>query len=155
LKPDPLRELLELQDRMNRLIEVALRREGLGDEAAFSSSWTPVVDVYDTGEGFLLEVELPGIDPADVEVRVQGGELSLKGRRRVNARVHPERFHRMERRHGPFTRTFPLPADVDPERLSMRWLDGLLCLDVPKARAEPPPATSPDDSRGHARRASE
>jgi HSP20 family protein len=134
LRTDPLKELLELQERMNRLFEASLSRDRLEEAGLPSSGWLPAADVYETAEGFLIELELPGTDKDDVEIHVQGDELTVRGQRQMKG-TRPECFHRMERRYGPFSRTFSLTEDVDEDRVTAEFKEGLLRLQVPKLRA--------------------
>jgi HSP20 family protein len=133
LRADPLKELLELQERMNRLFEASLSRERLDEPGLISGDWVPIADVFETSEAFLLEIELPGLDKDDIEVHAEGDALTVRGERRMQG-GKPEGFQRMERRFGPFSRTFQFPEDVDPDRVSAQFADGLLRLEVPKVR---------------------
>ncbi|MFI5005872.1 MAG: Hsp20/alpha crystallin family protein [Solirubrobacterales bacterium] len=135
LRTDPLKELLELQERMNRLFEASLSRDRLDEAGMAPSGWVPSADVYETAEAFLIEVELPGIDKDDIEIQVQGDELTVRGQRQMRG-ARPECFHRMERRYGPFSRTFSLREDVDGDRVTAEFKEGLLHLEVPKVRAQ-------------------
>lgn len=131
---DPLLDLLTLQERMNRLFDESLTRTR-GHEAAFESgSWTPLADVYETPEAFVLQVELPGVDEEDVEVHVETDKVTLRGERRPFGSGRPESYQRMERSYGAFSRTFMLPGEVDPARAAAQFKDGLLRLEVPKLR---------------------
>jgi HSP20 family protein len=137
LRPDPLRELLELQDRMNRLFEETLTRERLEEPPFLSGTWVPLADVYETAEAYVVELELPGLERDDVEVQFHGDELVVRGERRPTAGGRPEVFHRLERRHGAFARAFRFAEEVDPDRVTAEFDDGLLRLEVPKARPRP------------------
>src|SRR6266571_7211948 len=119
---------------MNRLFEESLSRSRPHDALlASGGTWLPLADVYETAEGFVVQVELPGLGQEDVEIHVDGDSLTLRGeRRRTGAR--PDSFHRMERSYGFFSRTFQFTEEVDPARLSAQFKDGLLRLDVSKAR---------------------
>jgi HSP20 family protein len=132
---DPLSDLLTLQERMNRLFEESLSRSRLPDEALSSGTWIPLADVYETPEGFVLQVELPGLGPDDVEVHVDAEGLVLRGERRMTSQARPEAFHRMERSYGAFSRSFRFTAEVDPARVTAHFHDGLLRLEVPKTRS--------------------
>jgi HSP20 family protein len=134
LRVDPLKELLELQERMNRLFEASLSRERLDEPSLASSGWVPLADVYETTEAFLLEIELPGLDQNDVEIEVQGDELTVRGERQMKGGSRPECFYRMERRYGPFSRTFSLTGEIDGDRVQAQFKDGLLRLEAPKVR---------------------
>jgi len=132
---DPLRDLLTLQERMNRLFEHSLVRGHLADPALASGSWTPLADVYETAEGFVVQIEVPGIAEEDIEVHVDGDTVVVRGQRQPVSRSRPDSFHRMERSYGSFSRSFQLSEDVDPERVSARFKDGLLRVELPKLHA--------------------
>jgi HSP20 family protein len=134
LRPDPLKELLDLQDRMNRLFDETLGRERLEEPSIVHGTWIPVADVLETPEAYVVELELPGLGKDDVVVQAQGDELVVRGERRSCSSARPDAFHRMERRQGPFARGFRFPEEVDPDRISAEFADGLLRLSVPKAR---------------------
>ena len=134
LRRDPLQELLDLQERMNRLFEETLARERVEEPALLHGTWTPLADVLETPEAYLVEVELPGLSRDDVVVQAQGDELVVRGERRPDAGSRPEAFHRLERRHGPFARGFRFPEEIDPDGITAHFEDGLLQLTVPKAR---------------------
>jgi HSP20 family protein len=133
LRRDPLHELLDLQERMNRLFDETLTRDRLDEPSLLHGSWMPVADVIETPEAYLVELELPGLSRDDVVVQAQGDELLVRGERRPDACGRPEAFHRLERRYGPFARGFRFSAEVDPDRIEAQFEDGLLRLTVPKA----------------------
>lgn len=130
---DPLGDILSLQETMNRLLEEALSPERSSTQLT-ASGWTPAADVYETGDSFVVLMELPGIDEDDVEVSVEGDRLLVKGERRSRLPARPDRFHRMERSHGSFARTFVLTQAVDPDDVSAQFRDGLLRIELGKAR---------------------
>ena len=120
---------------MNRLFEHSLVRGHLADPALASGSWTPLADVYETAEGFVVQIEVPGIAEEDIEVHVDGDTVVVRGQRQPVSRSRPDSFHRMERSYGSFSRSFQLSEDVDPERVSARFKDGLLRVELPKLHA--------------------
>ena len=130
-KLDPLRDILSLQERMNRLFEESLLR-GRELSTGPPAAWTPAVDVYETGEAFVMLVELPGVSEDDVEVTVEGDEVRLRGQRQLPG-PRPESFERIERSYGPFARSFRFEQEVDPDRVTADFTDGLLRLEVRKA----------------------
>jgi HSP20 family protein len=132
--PDPLKELLDLQERMNRLFDQTLGDESGEDLASLPNGWSPAADVYATAEGYTLEIELPGLDRDGIEIQVEGRELFVRGER------HPmggrsATYHRLERHYGPFGRSFRFDADIDADGIEAEVEDGVLKLTVPKARA--------------------
>lgn len=134
LRRDPLQELLDLQERMNRLFDETLARERIEEPTLTHGTWTPLADVVETPEAYLVEVELPGLSRDDVVVQAQGDEMVVRGERRADPSSRPEAFHRLERRHGPFARGFRFSEEIDPDGITAQFEDGLLQLTVPKAR---------------------
>ena len=132
-KWDPLRDLLTLQERMNRLFEESLVR--LGQPLLANGTWTPAADIYDAVEGYVVLLELPGVEPDDLGVEVRADRLTVRGVRGVGRPTRPDCFHRMERSYGAFARVFHFPDEVDPARFTARLEDGVLQVEVPKARA--------------------
>ena len=132
---DPLRDLLTLQERMNRLFEHSMLRGRLVDPAVAPATWTPLADVYETAEGFVVQLEVPGIAEDDIEVHVDGDTVVVRGQRQPASRSRPDSFHRMERTYGAFSRSFQFSEDVDPDRVTARFKDGLLRVDLPKLHA--------------------
>jgi HSP20 family protein len=130
---DPLRELLDLQERMNRLFDETLTRERLDEPALLQGTWAPLADVVETADAYQVELELPGLDRDDVVIQAQGDELVVRGERRPAATGAPV-FHRLERRYGPFARGFRFAEEVDPDRIKAEFSDGLLRLEIPKVR---------------------
>lgn len=131
---DPLRDILHLQERMNRLFEESLARGRIEGLALGAAGWTPLADVLEAAEGFVVVMELPGVEQDDVEVQVDGDELVVRGERRMPGPVRPESFHRMERSYGSFSRAIRLTEEVDPARVTAQFRDGLLRLELPKVR---------------------
>lgn len=129
---DPLRDILLLQERMNRLFEESLARGRIDGLVLGSAAWTPLTDVLETSEAFVVVMELPGVVQDDVEVQVDGEELVIRGERRMPGPVRPESFHRMEGSYGPFCRTLRLTHEVDPGRVRAEFRDGLLRLELAK-----------------------
>jgi HSP20 family protein len=134
-RPDPLKELLDLQERMNRLFDQTLAGER-GENSAFAPAWTPAADVYETEDGYVLEVELPGLARDEVTIEVQGADLVVRGERQM-AEARSGAFHRLERRYGPFARSFRFPDPIDSERVSAELRDGLLRVEAARARPRP------------------
>jgi HSP20 family protein len=135
VRPDPLKELLDLQERMNRLFDQTLAGERL-DFPAVAPAWVPAADVYETENGYVLEIELPGLVRDEVTIEVRGAELVVRGERNV-AGARSAAFQRLERRYGPFARSFRFPDAVDAERVTAELRDGLLRVEAARARARP------------------
>ena len=129
---DPLRDLLFLQEQMNGLLEQGVRR---GSREPTGPGWLPAADVVETPDGFVVEVELPGLAREDIEIETTAHELTLRGRRRTGEELRHLRFQRMERSYGPFSRTFRLPAEIVAGQVTAELDDGVLRLSLPKKTA--------------------
>ena len=104
----------------------------VGEETALRSDRRlPPVDVVEDAQGWRLVFEIPGADPDQIAVNIQGRVLTLKGVRRATDRAGGL-FLRVERAAGAFERALELPEDPDPERTRATYTDGLLVLEVPK-----------------------
>ncbi|HYY68360.1 MAG TPA: Hsp20/alpha crystallin family protein [Terriglobales bacterium] len=132
---DPFRELNVLQDRMNRLFQDFLPR---GEQELTAGNFAPPVDIYEDEHAITVNAELPGIDPKDVDVRVENNTLTIQGERKFEKEEKEENFHRIERRYGNFIRSFTLPNTVDTDNVKADFDNGLLRIQLAK-RAEAKP----------------
>jgi HSP20 family protein len=110
-----------------------------GARAAPPPRWlrTPPIDIFETDEGLVLRADLPGVTADSLELQVQDNKLTLFGR--VEADLPPEdRLVHQEYQVGDFLRSFILSDDVDHDRITARFNDGVLELTLPRAeRAKP------------------
>jgi len=134
---DPFRDLVSIQDELNRLFG----RTYTGGEAlrpTAAGAWMPAMDVYETGDTIVAKLELPGIEPGDVEVAVEDSTLTVSGKREFESETNEENYHRVERRYGSFSRSISLPQTADVEKVNARFDKGVLHIEVPKSeRAKP------------------
>jgi len=127
-----IRDLVTLQDRMNRLLEEAFPRKRGEEQEFFNGSWTPTVDIYEDENAITLKADIPGIDPNNVDIRVEGNRLLLKGQRNFEKETKRENYHQVERAYGSFYRSFLLPHNVHPDRIEATYKNGELKLVLPK-----------------------
>ncbi|MFI5089345.1 MAG: Hsp20/alpha crystallin family protein [Terriglobales bacterium] len=132
---DPFRELNVLQDRMNRLYQDYAPR---GEQELTAGNFIPPVDIYEDEQNVTLKVEVPGLDPKDVDVRVENNTLSIRGERGFEKDEKEENFHRVERHYGAFVRSFTLPNTVDTDNVKADYENGVLKIQLAK-RAEAKP----------------
>jgi HSP20 family protein len=131
---EPFRDLLTIQERMNRMFDAAFRNTGDAQEQEWSlgGSWAPLVDIYEKDGRIVLSAELPGVDPKRVDIRLENNVLTLSGERKPVTEVTRDAFHRVERSYGPFSRSFSLPAAVDQEKIGADYRDGVLTVSLPR-----------------------
>ena len=133
----PFSEVGLLQNQMNRLFDTALQGWP-GDSANGTTAWIPAADIYESENELLVTLDLPGIDPKMVDVRVENNILTIRGERRVDEKQNTENFHRVERSYGPFGRAFTLSTAVDPEKIRATYKAGVLSIALPKADTAKP-----------------
>jgi len=120
-----------VQKRMNQLFESALTRSEIEAQDGLGV-WAPVCDVYETAAGALVfSLELPGIAREAIDVRIDGDELVIEGRRNMDREHEGEHFHRVERSYGRFLRRFPIPSNVDRAAVDATFREGVLSVMLP------------------------
>jgi len=137
---EPFRDLQAVQERLNRVFDEAFRGvpRGGDDEWALGGSWAPSVDIFEHEGNLVLKAELPGVDPKDVDVRVENNVLTLRGERKFETEVKKEKYHRVERAYGTFSRSFTLPNVVDTEKIKAEYKDGVLQVTLPQREEAKP-----------------
>jgi len=136
---EPFRGLLSSQKDVDRFFRDAFSpffREG----DVSTRTWAPAVDIYEDSNNLVLKADLPGVDPKDVEIKVENGTLYLSGERKFEKEVKEESYHRVERSYGAFSRSFSLPNSIDSDKVVAEYKDGQLILTMPK-REEAKPKT--------------
>ena len=103
-----------------------------------SASFVPAVDVYEDAEKLVLKLEIPGVKPEDMDIKLENQTLVIKGERKFESTEKAENFHRIERRFGSFVRSFTLPQTVDSESVTATTDAGVLTISLAKkAEAQP------------------
>jgi HSP20 family protein len=101
-----------------------------------AADWTPAVDIAETADEYLINIELTEVNKDDVKISARDGVLTIEGQRRVEQPAGLT-YHRLERGHGTFARRFTLAEDVEAERIRAEHGEGMLYLHLPKHK-EPP-----------------
>jgi len=121
----------------NELEDLTQRMLTPGDGfTAQATEWTPRVDVEETETQMIVKVDLPGIDPKDVEVTVREGYLVLKGERKEEHEEKGRAFHRTERYTGEFYRAIPLMGEIDSDTIVAEATNGVLTVKLPKKQGK-------------------
>ena len=133
---DPFREMRSLQDEVNRLFSSSFNRSG--DNEMMRGSWSPSVDIYENKDQIVLEAELPGMRPEDVNISVENNVLTIHGERKFEKKDEKDNFHRVERSYGSFTRSFTLPPTITSEAADAVFENGVLRLTLTKREEAKP-----------------
>ena len=126
---DVMREQATMQDLMNRVLGNVFER---GSEDVTSRGWMPPVDIYEnTAREIIVKAELPGLRREDIDLTVENTTLTIRGERRRDDSIPNDRYHRVERQYGPFSRSFTLPNTIDSSRVRADYRDGVLTVTLP------------------------
>ena len=124
-----------LQDQINRLFNDAFER---GSEESNLTTWAPAVDINENEHELVVKADLPGIDPKDLDIRVENNLLTIRGERKFEKKVSEENYLRVERAYGSFSRSFSLANSVNPEGIKADYQNGVLTLNIPKREEAKP-----------------
>lgn len=97
-----------------------------------NNAWTPAVDISEDEKRYLIRADLPGVDPKDIEVHLEGDELTLRGERNEDKEEKGQNWQRTERLRGEFYRRFRLPESADAENIEAKSDKGVLEISIPK-----------------------
>lgn len=136
---DPFADLANLREQMNRMFDDRFFRVG-GREETTLAQFAPPVDVFEDENEIRITAELAGVQPEDVQVKIEEGALTISGQRRLEKEDKRENYHRIERTYGSFLRSFNLPPNVDVEQIHAENRHGVLTIQLPK-REETRPRT--------------
>ena len=106
----------------------ALERSGFDEDV-----WMPAIDIRESDDEIVVSADLPGLTKDDIEVTVEDNRLTVSGERKWDEKTRQDRYHRIERAYGRFSRTLTLPSAVNAEEVGATFKDGILTIAVPKA----------------------
>lgn len=134
----PWRRRMELAD-LHREMEDAFGRFFHGwpfGPSLNEGDWVPSMDISETAKNLVAKVEVPGIDPKDIDISLHAGVLTVRGERKQEKEEKEENFHRVERSYGSFCRSIRLPVEVNADKVKAAYKDGVLTITMPKAKEE-------------------
>jgi len=131
VKWNPMRDMLNANGRADRFFNDFFY-PSRGMHLSRDWGWTPRVDIFEKEDAILLKAELPGVEKDNIVVDVKDGVLTLKGERSSDSEANEETYFRRERTFGSFERRFNLPDNVDPEKITADYKDGILEVGIPK-----------------------
>ncbi len=133
-KWNPFKEMDDLSTRLSTLWGLSPSRLGNGkDENLTVADWHPLVDITEDDKEYVIKAELPEVDKKDVKVTVDNGVLTVSGERHFEKEENGKKYHRVERVYGTFNRSFTVPEDADPNKVSAEYKNGILLVHLAKA----------------------
>ena len=136
----PFQSIDEMFDRQSNLFNTRLANI-LGKDNVGITEWAPSADISETKKAFLIKAELPGVDKENIQLSIQGGYLTIEGEHHREHEEDEETFHRTESFYGKFSRSFSLPENIDQEKISASYKNGVLKVKVPKTKASKQPSS--------------
>jgi len=129
----PWRGMDALRQEMERVFDRFF--EPRWDEFEAGGAWAPKLDVSETKDAYMVKAEIPGVDQKDLSVSLQNQILTIKGEKHKEKEEKDEKYHRVERSWGEFTRAIALPGAADTEKVNATFKDGVLTITLPKTPA--------------------
>lgn len=133
---DPIRRF---KDEFDSMFDRFFKEPFFSDNTLFrKDSFLPVCNIEEQDKKYVIEAEMPGVDPDNIEIEIDGKQLSIKGTREKEVTTEDEerQMHMVERSYGSFYRSFTLPNNVDTENITADYKNGVLFIDIPKLESE-------------------
>ena len=124
-----------MQREMNRIFDSFTRNWGLGALPETYGSFTPRMDVSEDARAFTVMVELPGMSDKDIDLSISGDTLIVRGEKKEEKEEKGRNYYYSERTYGFFSRSIPLPQQVDVDKVSAGFKKGVLTITLPKTAA--------------------
>jgi HSP20 family protein len=128
----PFRELETMRREMDRLWDSFFQR-GPARRVEEGAEWLPSLDVSETKNDIVVKAEVPGMDAKEIDISLSGDTLTLKGEKKQEKEEKAENYHLIERSYGAFTRSIRLPVNVQSDKISASYKNGVLKITLPKS----------------------
>ena len=135
LIPWGMREVERLKGAIDKLFDDFFKQCSF-DCSFDKRKWTPALGVIEKGKDIIVRAEIPGMDVKNLDISLNGRLLTIKGEGKQEREEEERNHHSLERRHGFFSRSLELPADVDSDRVKADYTDGVLELNLPKVKEQ-------------------
>jgi len=123
-----------LQREVNEIFDNFLSGAGLPPNAAGGTAFlAPDIDVTEDDKEIKVSADMPGIEDKDIDVSLENGVLTIRGEKRTEKEEKEKRYHMMERSYGSFQRSIPVGADVDEDKVTAEFKNGVLSITLPKS----------------------
>lgn len=133
MRYEPWSLLNQLQKELDSSYE-----DNSGEGSVSTAEWAPAVDIKEEENQFVLFADIPGVKPEDIDVHMEAGVLTVKGKKESESKTEKEGFKRVERTYGSFYRRFNLPDSADSDAIQAKCKYGVLEIIIPKREAVKP-----------------
>ena len=128
--------LTSLRNEMDRLFD-----RFFGEKTSIEpieGRWIPALDIVETKNAIVINAEIPGIDPQDINISITGDTLTIKGEKKQEKEEKDENYHKIERSYGSFSRSIRIPVDIHSEKIEAKYKNGILKITLPKKEESKP-----------------
>lgn len=131
----PQNRVAHMRDGFGRMFDEFFNMTPWAEE---DFNWAPRADIHETENEYLVQLDLPGLEKKDVKIKLEDGYLTVSGERKSEQNVEDDKYHRVERFHGTFSRSFRLYKNVEQAKIKAAFKNGELEIRIPKAEEVKP-----------------
>lgn len=124
---NPYAEMSSFRRQLDRLFDDIASQTALGDH-----SWQPAIELEDNGENLVLKAQLPGLKPDDLDISASRDGITISGEYRTEEESEGKGTYHSEFRYGKFSRTISLPVEIQQDKVTADYQDGIVTLTLPK-----------------------
>lgn len=132
---NPFAEMERMVQQMDLLTRAMFGRPEIG---LSPSRLFPAVNISENKDKYFVRAELPGIKTDEIDLQVNGRNLTISGERKIQFEGEDAKYHRREREAGKFSRVIGLPGDIDADRVEAKMINGVLTVEIPKSETSRP-----------------
>ena len=132
MNTNPFKDIERARSEMDKLMDTFLFGKPKTTGFAEEEEWQPPVDMAETESELIVNVEIPGVDPRDIDVSLSEDTLFIEGEKRPETEEKEEDYHLAERNYGSFMRSIRLPVEVQSDKISASYKNGVLKVVLPK-----------------------
>ena len=129
----PFKDIEKTRSEMDRLLDTFIFGRPRTSGPVGEEEWQPPIDVAETENELVVNVEIPGVDPKDIDVSLSGDTLFIRGEKKPETEEKGEDYHLLERNYGTFVRSIHLPVEVQNDKISASYKNGVLTIVFPKS----------------------
>ncbi len=131
---DPIRDMISMREAVDRMLDESFAR---GSQSRGTGAWLLPMDAYITDDAIVIRADIPGIEPDDLDITLEGDTLTIRGEiKRDDA--NNRKYVLLERPTGKFERTLTINTPIDNDKVEANFNNGVLTLTLPKAEAVKP-----------------
>jgi len=132
---DPFHDILSIKENFDRLLQDYF---GGFSEKKAEEVWYPLIDIKENPDEIVVAAEIPGMKKSDIKLAISDNQLSIQGERKMEKEEKNETYYRIERTYGKFKRVITLPSEVEDEKVTATYKDGILQIRLPKSEKGKP-----------------